>query len=412
VPTTESQIVKVLQGKISPKDSLVYRHYEMLMKWADEARTLKVRTNADTPEDAEMAVKFGAEGIGLCRTEHMFFEADRIAAVREMILASDEASRRRALAKILPMQRRDFVGIFKAMRGCPVTIRTLDPPLHEFLPHGDAEVRALAAEMGISFEMLEAKIESLRELNPMLGHRGCRLGIAYPEITEMQARAIFEAALEVASAKIPVKPEIMIPLVGHKNELALQKKAVLGVANAVLGAKKSKTSFLIGTMIELPRAALTAAEIAEEAEFFSYGTNDLTQTTFGLSRDDAGKFLPKYVDDRILEADPFQSIDRAGVGLLMRIGTEAGRRVRPGLKVGICGEHGGDPASVEFCHDLGLDYVSCSPYRVPIARLAAAQAALKSRAAGARGAKPRSTSKSRAKSKAKAKAKPARARHR
>jgi pyruvate,orthophosphate dikinase len=394
VPTTESPIVQVLQGRMKAKDSLIYRQYEKLMKWADAVRRLRVRTNADTPEDAEMAVKFGAEGIGLCRTEHMFFDADRIRAVREMILAGDEEARRRALAKLLPMQRRDFVGIFKAMQGCPVTIRTLDPPLHEFLPHDDDAIRELSKEMGVAFEALKTKVDSLHEMNPMLGHRGCRLGIAYPEITEMQARAIFEAAAEVAAMKIPVKPEIMIPLVGHKNELALQSAIVRRVADEVLSAKKPKVSYLVGTMIELPRAALTAGEIAREAEFFSYGTNDLTQTTFGLSRDDAGKFLPMYVDERILEADPFQTVDRGGVGLLMKIGTESGRAARPGLKVGICGEHGGDPSSVEFCHELDLDYVSCSPYRVPIARLAAAQAALKEKGRGAKAgsARPRATS--------------------
>jgi pyruvate,orthophosphate dikinase len=364
------------------------------MRWVDQHRRLKVRTNADTPMDARTARAFGAEGIGLCRTEHMFFQPERILAVREMILAGDEEARRRALAKLLPMQRRDFVGIFKAMQGCPVTIRTLDPPLHEFLPHDDDAIRELAKEMGVAFEALKTKVDGLHEMNPMLGHRGCRLGIAYPEITEMQARAIFEAAAEVAAMKIPVKPEIMIPLVGHKNELALQSAIVRRVADEVLSAKKPKVSYLVGTMIELPRAALTAGEIAREAEFFSYGTNDLTQTTFGLSRDDAGTFLPMYVDERILEADPFQTVDRGGVGLLMKIGTESGRAARPGLKVGICGEHGGDPSSVEFCHELDLDYVSCSPYRVPIARLAAAQAALKEKGRGAKAgsARPRATS--------------------
>ncbi|MFN0149484.1 MAG: pyruvate, phosphate dikinase [bacterium] len=410
VPTTESQIVQVLQGRIREKDSLLYQQYQKLMSWADKSRRLKVRTNADTPEDAEMAVKFGAEGIGLCRTEHMFFEADRIAAVREMILAADEPSRRRALAKLLPMQRRDFAGIFKAMRGFPVTIRTLDPPLHEFLPHADADIAELAREIGVSFDTLKAKVVSLHEMNPMLGHRGCRLGIAYPEITEMQARAIFEAAAEVAAKGIDVKPEIMIPLVGHRNELALQSAIVHRVAKEVFAAKKSKVKYLVGTMIELPRAALTAGEIALEAEFFSYGTNDLTQTTFGLSRDDAGKFLPLYVDERILEADPFQTVDRNGVGLLMKIGTESGRAARPGLKVGICGEHGGDPASVEFCHELEFDYVSCSPYRVPIARLAAAQAMLKERALakpGAKNAAKRATPKGASKSAKKSARKPA-----
>ncbi len=377
VPTSDSEIAQVVQGTMKPEESALYRRFERLMRWADKARRLGVRANADTPQDARAAIAFGAEGIGLCRTEHMFFAEDRIAAMREMIVAENEEARRLALAKLLPMQKQDFIGIYEAMNGRPVTIRTLDPPLHEFLPHTDEEIAALAAQVGLPAEAVKAKVESLRELNPMLGHRGCRLGIAFPEITEMQARAIFEAAADVFSRGIDVSPEVMIPLVGHREELAREKAVVLRVARDVEERWRAGVRYLIGTMIEIPRAALTAAEIAEEAEFFSYGTNDLTQTTLGLSRDDAGKFLPLYVERRVIPDDPFQTIDRSGVGALMRIGTEAGRRARPKLKVGICGEHGGDPASIEFCHGLGLDYVSCSPYRVPIARLAAAQAALR-----------------------------------
>jgi pyruvate,orthophosphate dikinase len=385
VPTIDSEITQVVQGRLAPEKSAVFGYYERLMRWADKTRRLRVRTNADTPADARVAVAFGAEGIGLCRTEHMFFNEDRIGPMREMILAEDEAARRRALAKLLPMQRRDFVGIFEAMDGLPVTIRTLDPPLHEFLPHGDGEIAALAHEMGVSPEALRAKVESLRELNPMLGHRGCRLGLAYPEITEMQARAIFEAAAEVAARGVDVRPEIMIPLVGHHEELARESAVVTRVAGEVHNGRAARVRYLVGTMIEVPRAAITADEIAEHAEFFSFGTNDLTQTTFGFSRDDSGRFLPMYVEKKILDDDPFRSIDRSGVGALMRTATERGRGARPKLKVGICGEHGGDPSSVEFCDDLGLDYVSCSPYRVPIARLAAAQAVLKAKAASKSG---------------------------
>ncbi len=402
VPTIESEIARVVQGKLEPEKSPLYANYGRLMRWADKERRLRVRTNADTPEDARIAVAFGAEGIGLCRTEHMFFAPGRIGPMREMIVAENEEQRRRALAKLLPMQRRDFAEIFEAMDGLPVTIRTLDPPLHEFLPHTDVEIGALARDIGVSYEALKQKVESLHELNPMLGHRGCRLGIAYPEITEMQARAIFEAAAEVAARGIDVRPEVMIPLVGHHEEFTREAAVVNRIAKEVLaegkagakGGKKkpAKIRYLVGTMIEIPRAALTAAEIARDAEFFSFGTNDLTQTTFGFSRDDSGRFLPMYVEKRILEADPFTTIDQGGVGLLMRMGTEAGRSVRPDLKVGICGEHGGDPASVEFCASLGLDYVSCSPYRVPIARLAAAQAALKSRG-GKKGAAKRAARK-------------------
>ncbi len=375
--TSSSEIIQVLiEKKIRPEDSPIYRQFAKLMSWADEIAVLGVRTNADTPRDATTARLFGATGIGLCRTEHMFFEAERIAAVREMILADTQEERRRALAKILPMQKEDFIGIFKAMDGYPVIIRTLDPPLHEFLPHTDQEIEELAGQMGIPFTKLKERAESLKEANPMLGHRGCRLGISHPEITEMQARAIFEAACEVAKEKVKVIPEVMIPLVGHVNELRAQRQIVDRVAKEVMSETGVKVKYLVGTMIELPRAAITADQIAQAAEFFSYGTNDLTQTVFGLSRDDAGKFLPFYREQGILDSDPFVSIDRQGVGEVIRIGVEKGRKTNPKLEVGICGEHGGDPSSVEFCHMIGLDYVSCSPYRVPIARLAAARAAI------------------------------------
>jgi pyruvate,orthophosphate dikinase len=359
---------------IRPKLS---RDFEVLMGWVDQTRRLRVRANADTPHDAKVARGFGAEGIGLCRTEHMFFEGDRIRAVREMILADDLEGRQRALAKLLPMQKTDFLGIFKEMAGLPVTIRLLDPPLHEFLPQTEAELTSLAADMGVPVDELRAKNKSLHEFNPMLGWRGCRLGITFPEIYEMQVRAIFEAACELAQQKVKVIPEVMIPLVAHVKELARMKELLLRVAEETMKRYGKKVAYTIGTMIELPRAALVADEIAKEAEFFSFGTNDLTQTTFGLSRDDAGKFLPFYVEQGILPRDPFVAIDQDGVGTLMQMGTQKGRSVRPKLKVGICGEHGGEPSSVEFCHRIGLDYVSCSPYRVPIARLAAAQAALK-----------------------------------
>ena len=377
IPTSSSEIVQVLiEKKIQPKDSLIYQQFAKIMAWADEIADIGVRTNADTPRDATVARLFGATGIGLCRTEHMFFQAERIAAVREMILADTLEGRRRALAKILPMQREDFIGIFRAMHGYPVIIRTLDPPLHEFLPHTDGEIRELARQMGVSFEKLKERAESLKEANPMLGHRGCRLGISYPEITEMQARAILEAACLVAKEGVKVIPEIMIPLVGHINELRNQRALVDRTAQEVMTEQKIKIKYLVGTMIELPRAAITADQIAQSAQFFSYGTNDMTQTVFGLSRDDAGKFLPFYRENGILETDPFVSIDRPGVGEVIRIGVEKGRKTNPKLEVGICGEHGGDPSSVEFCHMIGMDYVSCSPYRVPVARLAAAQAAL------------------------------------
>ncbi len=376
IPTIPSEVLQVLlQQSIKPEKSEVFQRYESLMTWADRTRRLRVRTNADQPDQSAIARAFGAEGIGLCRTEHMFFEEDRIDSVRKMILADDEAGRRDALSSLLPIQRSDFIGIFEVMDGYPVTIRTLDPPLHEFLPHEAEAIEQLAAQTGVSVERLTRKVEDLREANPMLGHRGCRLGIAYPEITEMQARAIFEAASDCLNRGIKAIPEIMIPLVGHVNELRLQAEVVRRTARAVHSETGVAVDYQIGTMIELPRAALTAHEIAEEAEFFSFGTNDLTQTTFGLSRDDA-KFIPEYLHAEIWPEDPFVSIDVSGVGELVRIGVERGRGARNGMKVGICGEHGGDPASVVFCHDAGLDYVSCSPYRVPIACLAAARAAL------------------------------------
>jgi len=378
VDTTPSEVIRVLIEKnLDPSEAPVYQRYAKLMSWADKARTLKVRANADQPDQSEAAVAFGAEGIGLCRTEHMFFGEDKIGLMRQMIVADSEADRRAALDKLLPLQREDFAGIFRAMKGRPVTIRTLDPPLHEFLPHDEAGVADLAAATGRTVAQVHARIEELKESNPMLGHRGCRLGISYPEITEMQARAILEAAVEVAKEGQAVYPEIMIPLVGVKKELELQAAVVRKVAAAVFAEKGKKIAYTIGTMIEVPRAAMTAAEIAEAAEFFSFGTNDLTQTTFGLSRDDVPKVLAAYLAHDIYPVDPFVSIDRNGVGALMKLAVAGGRATKPGLKMGICGEHGGDPQSVEFCHQIGLDYVSCSPYRLPIARLAAAQAALK-----------------------------------
>jgi pyruvate,orthophosphate dikinase len=347
------------------------------MVWADKVRRLKVRANAETPLDARTAREFGAEGIGLCRTEHMFFEGDRIVAVREMILADDEAGRRKALAKLLPMQRADFVELFKIMQGLPVTIRLLDPPLHEFLPHTEAEMQEVASSMGVPVEKLKRRAADLHEFNPMLGFRGVRLAIAYPEIAEMQARAIFEAAVIAArETGHPVVPEVMIPLVMTKPELDLVRGRIDAMEKAVEAETGSKLTYQVGTMIELPRAALRAKELAASAEFFSFGTNDLTQTTLGISRDDAASFLGPYTAKGILAADPFVTIDRDGVGELVKLAVERGREVRPDIKLGICGEHGGDPASIGFCEETGLDYVSCSPYRVPIARLAAAQAAL------------------------------------
>jgi pyruvate,orthophosphate dikinase len=368
---------EIFTGQLPTVEPELTDHFATLMAWSDTFRRTGVRANADTPGDAAMARKFGAEGIGLCRTEHMFFEDDRIDAVREMIVADSPEARRAALAKLEPLQHADFVGIFAAMDGFPVTIRTLDPPLHEFLPHDNAEVRLLARKMQVDPETLRAKIESLREANPMLGFRGCRLGIIYPEITEMQVRAIIGAAAECQARGIVVKPEIMIPLVSGVEELRLQAGLVRRVAAEVLAQHGVQVEYLVGTMIELPRAALTANRVAEEADFFSFGTNDLTQTTLGLSRDDSGRFLPIYVDQlKLIKADPFQTIDVEGVGQLVQIGVERGRATKPNLKIGVCGEHGGDPESVAFFVGLGLDYVSCSPYRVPIARLAAAQAAL------------------------------------
>ncbi len=368
---------QVIDGKVDTVESTLSGDFGELMSWADEFRKLEVHTNADTPHDSKIAKDFGAEGIGLCRTEHMFFEGDRIDSMREMILAEDVEARKKALEKLLPIQRDDFVGLFRVMDGYPVTIRTLDPPLHEFLPHTDEEIKELADKIGVSSEKLKTKAENLKELNPMLGHRGCRLGLVYPEITEMQARAIIEAAVIVQKEGIKVHPEIMIPLVAHINELRKQKEIVVKAAEEVMEKTGEKIDYKVGTMIELPRAALIANEIAEEAEFFSFGTNDLTQTTFGLSRDDAGTFLPFYTENEILPADPFITVDQDGVGQLMKMGVERGRNTRKDLIVGICGEHGGDPETVIFCHDIGLDYVSCSPYRIPIARLAAAHAALK-----------------------------------
>ena len=364
---------EVMLGQVPTQEAELSGDFAILMSWADEIRTLNVRTNADTPHDSAVARAFGAEGIGLCRTEHMFFEGDRINIVREMILADDEEGRRRALEKLLPIQRGDFEGIFNAMAELPVTVRLLDPPLHEFLPHESDQQEEMARRLDTSLRVIQDKVESLNEFNPMLGHRGCRLGITYPEIYEMQVRAILEAAVNVGSKAIP---EIMIPLVGTVKEFTELKIMTDRVARAVEDETGKRVAYLIGTMIEIPRAALTAAEIAEHAEFFSFGTNDLTQLTYGYSRDDAGKFLGEYVEKGILENDPFQTLDQTGVGQLVELGTKNGRGAREDLKVGICGEHGGDPASVHFCHNIGMDYVSCSPFRVPIARLAAAHAAL------------------------------------
>ncbi|RJP18249.1 MAG: pyruvate, phosphate dikinase [Candidatus Abyssobacteria bacterium SURF_5] len=368
---------EVMVGEVRTVIPTLGGDFGTVMKWADQTRHLKVRTNADTPHDAAVARRFGAEGIGLCRTEHMFFEGDRVMAVREMILASDKPGREKALTKLLPMQKGDFIGIFKEMEGLPVTIRLLDPPLHEFLPHETEQIEALAQDMGVSVDKLREKVESLKEFNPMLGHRGCRLGITYPEIYRMQTRAIIEAACELAKQKIKVIPEIMIPLVGDVNEIRILKQDVLDVAKQVMKEQGIKVKFTVGTMIEVPRGAITADRIAEEAEFFSFGTNDLTQMAYGFSRDDSVKFLQDYLDKGIFDKDPFQVLDQVGVGELMKMAVERGRSVRGDLKLGICGEHGGEPSSVEFCHRIGLDYVSCSPYRVPIARLAAAQAVMR-----------------------------------
>jgi len=351
--------------------------FATLMQWADEIRKLRIRTNADTPKDAAKARSFGAEGIGLCRTEHMFFDADRIPAMREMIVARTQEQRKKALDKLLPMQRDDFEKLFEAMGGYPVTIRFLDPPLHEFLPQEDEDIAALAKEMGLSFEELKGIVADLHEFNPMMGHRGCRLAVTYPEIAEMQTRAVIEAAINVNKKGMNVVPEIMIPLVGEAKELKFVKDVVVKTADEIIAKSGIDLKYKVGTMIEIPRAAITADEIAKEAEFFSFGTNDLTQMTFGFSRDDAGKFLEEYYNKKIYEFDPFAKLDQHGVGRLIKMAVELGRKTRPDIKLGICGEHGGDPSSIEFCHNVGLDYVSCSPFRVPIARLAAAQAAIK-----------------------------------
>ncbi len=373
---------EVILGEVALIQPTLGPAFKTLMSWADAARKMSVRANADTPHDAGVARGFGAEGIGLCRTEHMFFEPDRIRAVREMILSDGVEGRARALAKLLPMQKEDFLGIFREMRGLPVTIRLLDPPLHEFLPQTEEDLEGLAREMDVPLQALREKNASLHEFNPMLGHRGCRLGITFPEIYRMQVQAIFEAACELAARRVAVIPEVMIPLVADVRELSVLRALCIQTANDVMKRYKRKVAYTIGTMIELPRAAVVADRIANEADFFSFGTNDLTQTTYGLSRDDAGRFLPEYVRQNVFDQDPFVAIDQEGVGALMQIGVEKGRATRSNLKVGICGEHGGEPSSVEFCHRIGLDYVSCSPFRVPIARLAAAQGAIKSKTAG------------------------------
>ncbi|MGC9470506.1 MAG: pyruvate, phosphate dikinase [Bacteroidales bacterium] len=368
---------EVYEGKIKTIDPELSGDFGKLMELAEKHTRMSVRTNADTPHDATVAREFGAKGIGLCRTEHMFFEGERIKAMREMILADDEKGRRKALEKLLPIQRSDFEGIFEAMQDLPVTVRLLDPPLHEFVPHEEENQQEMAREMGISIEEIQAKVDSLHEFNPMLGHRGCRLGNTYPEITEMQARAIIEAALNLKARGIKAIPEIMVPLTGTLKEMELQEEIIRNTAEKVFEERNDRIEYLVGTMIEIPRAALTADEIAKSAEFFSFGTNDLTQMGFGYSRDDAGKFLPVYLEKGILKHDPFQILDQEGIGQLVEMGVEKGRKTNPDLKVGICGEHGGEPSSVEFCHRVGMNYVSCSPYRVPIARLAAAQAAVK-----------------------------------
>jgi pyruvate,orthophosphate dikinase len=383
IKTAASEIVQVLVEKtLKPSDSKTYLLYKQLMDWCSKATRMDVRTNADTPDQTANAVAFGATGIGLCRTEHMFFEGERIDAMREMIIAETLQDRKKALAKLLPYQREDFIGIFKVLNGHPATIRFLDPPLHEFLPHEDASQKELAKKMGVSVERIKQRVEELHEFNPMLGFRGCRLGVVYEEISEMQARAVFEAAAAVQAKGIKAKPEIMIPLVGFKKELDLQVEVVHRVAKEVMKETKAKLNYMVGTMIEVPRGALTADEIAETAEFFSFGTNDLTQMALGMSRDDSGSFLNAYAEKEIMKKNPFATIDQGGVGLLMKMAVEKGNKTRPGIKLGICGEHGGDPESVKFCHRVGLTYVSCSPYRVPVARLAAAQAAIEEAAAG------------------------------
>jgi len=377
VKTAHSEVVQVLvERKLDPRKSQTFQEFSSLLGWADKVRRLDVRTNADSPEQVATAVAFGAKGIGLTRTEHMFFEGDRIDSMREMILASSLEERKAALAKLLPYQRDDFIGIFKELKGLPATIRTLDPPLHEFLPQTETQQADLAKKLGVPVEKVHRRVEELHEFNPMLGHRGCRLGITFPEVTEMQVRAIFEAAAEVQKKGIKVKPEVMIPLVGFPKELKLQIDIVHRVAAEVAKEKKARFNYLVGTMIEIPRGAIVADKIAEDAQFFSFGTNDLTQTTMGMSRDDSGSFLPHYQELEIIRNNPFATIDQEGVGKLMEMACELGQKSRPDIKLGICGEHGGDPESVKFCHRIGLSYVSCSPFRVPVARLAAAQAAL------------------------------------
>ncbi|MBM3868703.1 MAG: pyruvate, phosphate dikinase, partial [Verrucomicrobia bacterium] len=382
IKTAPSEIIAgLLNNDKAAQKTEKYKNYVQLMAWCSKATRLAVRTNADNPEQTAQAIAFGAQGIGLTRTEHMFFEGDRIDAVREMILAETLEGRKKALAKILPYQRADFTGIFKALNGLPATIRLLDPPLHEFVPHDDKAQAALAKKLGIKKEKVVARVAALHEFNPMLGHRGCRLGIAYPEITETQARAIFEAAAAVQKKGIKVKPEVMVPLVGFKRELDLQVEVIHRVAAEVQKEQKVKIAYSVGTMIEVPRGALTADEIAQTAEFFSFGTNDLTQTALGVSRDDMGNFLGAYTENEIFKKNPFATLDQTGVGQLVQIAIEKGRKTRPDIKLGICGEHGGEPESVKFCHRVGLSYVSCSPYRVPVARLAAAQAAIEEKRA-------------------------------
>ncbi len=368
---------KIYVGDLPTEEATISGNFDRLMQWADEIRTLKVRTNADTPEDAANAVKFGAEGIGLCRTEHMFFNEDRIPKIRKMILSKTVEAREAALEELIPFQKGDFKGIYEAMEGRPVTIRFLDPPLHEFVPTNEEDIKELANDMGLTVEEVKATCDSLHEFNPMMGHRGCRLAVTYPEIAKMQTRAVMEAAIEVKNEKgYDIVPEIMIPLVGEKRELKFVKDVVVETAEKVIAEYGSDIKYMVGTMIEIPRACLLANEIAEEAEFFSFGTNDLTQMTFGFSRDDAGKFLDSYYSNKIYESDPFARLDQEGIGQLVQMAAEKGRSTSPNLKLGICGEHGGDPSTIEFCHKVGLNYVSCSPYRVPIARLAAAQAVL------------------------------------
>jgi pyruvate,orthophosphate dikinase len=375
---------EVMAGRVPTTRAALSKHFQEIMKWADGARRLRVRANAETPHDARVARGFGAEGIGLCRTEHMFFDEERIATVREMILADDKPGREKALAKLLPVQQKDFEEIFEAMDGLPVTVRLLDPPLHEFVPNTEKAQEETARILGLDVDKVRRRVAALHEMNPMMGHRGCRLGISFPEIYDMQVRAIARAAVACRARKIDVRPEVMIPLVGHVNELIVMKTNAKRVFDETLAQAKVKVPYMLGTMIEIPRAALVAGEIAGEAEFFSFGTNDLTQMTFGFSRDDINSFLPDYLEQKILPGDPFSSLDQEGVGQLIRMAITAGRAARPKLKVGICGEHGGDPRSIAFCDEVGMDYVSCSPYRVPVARLAAAQAAIKARAAAKR----------------------------